>query len=109
MAFSIEMMGQSDAIFTFDRDDIPFHSGACDADIEDFVSCNSEECSKLTREFCLEALRCTGGWEAEELAEEDDDALIHRVVWIAAGNAYDSANEEAYIDSDTVEGFVSTY
>ena len=103
--FTLEMVGQSDAAFTFDKDDIPFHSGRCDADVEIFCEKYAETLQVLTREFCINALVCTGGWNREELAKEDDTELLERVVWLAAGNAYDAIED----GSDVAEGYVSTY
>jgi hypothetical protein len=107
MAFTIDTSMGSEIYFEFDRDNVPYHSGACDVTIRDFIRANAAECAKLNRETCIDIIKPYGSHDTDELAEMNNDELLEFVVWIAAGNVYDNTEEEE--DSPVVGTYLSTY
>ena len=70
-----------------------YHHGACDADIAQLVKepAIRRQLAKLDRAVVREALRETGGWNAQELA--DDTLNLERLLWIACGDIVETLNQ----------------
>lgn len=68
------------------------HSGACDADVEHWaqIITRPDEC---TPEALRAELREYGAWDAEQLADDDENWL--RIVWIAAGNIKEELTDDS--------------
>lgn len=69
------------------------HSGPCDSDVEYWAGANWEGSKRIARierpatvtpEALAAELKDYGAWDADELA--DDDQNWHRLIWIAACN-----------------------
>ena len=66
------------------------HQGQCDADVECWAS-KVNRPADCTPEALRAELEEYGAWDAEELA--DDDQNWRRIVWIAAGNIQEETHE----------------
>jgi len=72
------------------------HSGACDEDVA-YWAPRIKRPGDATKEKIREDLKETGGWDAEEL--DDDNKNWERIVWIAAGNIRENEYEMTRGDS----------
>ena len=69
------------------------HCGACDSDIENYLSTNKSiqrQLSAIGPEPIAQELKEYGAWDETELA--DDEANKARILWIAAGNIKEENN-----------------
>jgi hypothetical protein len=68
------------------------HSGPCDEDVEGLLNTPKlrRQLAKLDPETLRLTLKEYGAWDAEELADHEQN--LHRIVWIAAGDISEERN-----------------
>lgn len=71
------------------------HSGSCDADILELskVPYIADQLAKIDPELLKGELREYGAWDAEELADHDQN--LQRILWIACGDIVDQETSHA--------------
>ena len=72
------------------------HSGQCDADVQALseVPAVARQLRKVDAEVLRTELRECGAWDAEELADHDQN--IQRLLWIAAGDISERRQYETH-------------
>jgi hypothetical protein len=79
---------------TRDQAESTFHQGDCLNEVRELLKNKNIErqLNKIDPEDIRRELKSTGGWESEELT--DNEANRERILWIAAGNIVEEIKEK---------------